>query len=278
MSLSQPKAPDAGQTTGIQSQLNQNAAQEQQVLNEKNLHSFAGDTTYTNDGVYQSLSPQIQQLLSQFQGTQGQIGGTASKLASSIFSNPNYTGTPDFTSASAPLVQSQMDAFNKYMAPTYAMQQSNLDAKLQDQGLPQGGAAWNNAQRGQALSQDQAAQAALMQFEPQAYQQAVQSYELPLQSLAAMFGMTSPGSGTQGLQLPFTQQYTPQVNLQPANYMGAAQQQFQNQQNQFQNTMSGLGGVGSAVGGMFGLNSGGLGGLFGIGAGGGGSGGGGFVP
>lgn len=247
MSLSQPKPPDAGLLAYTQTQMNQSAAESQRALNEQNFAGPFGGTNYTNNTVTSWLSPEMQSLVDAFQGTQGKIGAGVNTLAGNIAGNANYTGLPDFTSASAPLVKSQMAAFNDYMQPTYKNQLSNLQSQLAEQGITQGSDAWNNAMRGYYTSQDQANQSALMNFEPQAYSQAVQSYELPLQTLASLFGMTQPGAAVPGTQQPYATQYSPQENIQPANYMGAAQTQFQNQQQQFQNTMAGLGQLGSGL-------------------------------
>lgn len=255
MSLSQPSPPDANATAQTQTMYNQAAAGQNQLLNEVNQNTPYGSLDYSASmsplGIpittaSQNLSPQQQQLLDQYQGTQGQLGSEASSLAGNTAGM--YSSAPDFTSASSPLVQQQMAAFNSYMAPTYAMQQSNLNSQLQNQGIGQGSEAWTNAQRGQAQSQDQAAQSALMNFEPQAFNQAVQTYNQPLQTLAGLFGASAP----QGVQQPFVT--TPQTQMQPANYSGLTEQNYQQQNQIYGNTMSGLFGLGSAAikGGLFG--------------------------
>lgn len=252
MSLSQPSPPDPYLLASQQGGLNLQAAQQAAGLSEANQNTPFGSLVIQGAGgpnptYNQTLSPAQQALLDRYQATQGTLGTTAGNLAGAV--SGMYGAIPDFTSMSSPLIKAQMKAFNDYMAPTYKMQQSNLDAKLQNQGLAQGSEAWTNAQRGQKQSQDQAAQSALMNFEPQAYSQAVSSYELPMQTLASLFGATAP----QGVQQPFVPTYSTQ-NPQPANLMGAAEQNYAQQNQIFGNTMQGLSSLGSAaVKGLFGL-------------------------
>ena len=266
MSLSQPNAQETNPAilAPIQQAFNEQAGVNQIGLNAINQVTPFGSLTYTGtpgNGMYatQELTPQLQTLLNQFQNTQGTIANTASNLAGT-FGNL-YGQPPDLLGMSSPQVQAQMAAFNSYMQPTYKNQLSNLQSQLQDQGITQGSAAWDNAMRGYYTSQDQANAAALMQFEPQAYAQAVQNYQLPMQTLAGLFGMTSPSASISGVSQPFVN--TPTASVQPPNYQGQAQNYYQNQQNQFQNTMGGLGTLASGLGtGLFG-GAGGLGGAIG---------------
>ncbi len=282
MGLGAPSPPDAGQLAGNQSNLNQQAGQYTQDLNTKNLDTAFGSNRYTNSGLTQYLSPDVQKLVGQYQNAQEGAGGAASSLGG-LFGSLYGQGAPDFNAMSSPLVKSQMDNFQKFMEPTFNRQESNLAAKLHNQGISSEGGgsadgndAYANAWRSQMGNENQANISALMQFEPQAFQQAIQSYGMPIQTLTSLLGLAQPGAAAQGTQLPFTQQYTPQVNVQPANYIGAREQQFQQQQNQYQNFVSGLGTIGSGVAGLFGGPAGfgsAIGGLFGLGGSGAGGGG-----
>ncbi len=253
MSLSQPDAPDPWATAASQSMFNKDNAQFQQSLNQTGQVTPYGTLLYDNPGqvgavATQTLNPTQQTLFNKYQKSQNQAGSAALNLIDNA--TGMYTSPPDFTSASSPLVKSQMQAFQDYMAPIFKQQESNLDSKLQNQGLAEGGKAWENAQRGQMTAEDQAAANALMQFEPQAYQQAVQTYNQPLQTFAGLFGAATP----QGTQQPFVS--TPQTQSQPPNYEGAVQNQYNAQMQQYGNTMQGVSNLGSAaVGGLFGLYS-----------------------
>jgi hypothetical protein len=270
MSLSQPSKQEINPaiTSPIQAAFNEQAGVNTIGLDAINQFTPFGSLTYTGTpgngmSATQELTPRLQELISQFQGTQGTIANTAGNLAGNVGSL--YGRPANFLAESSPLVKSQMAAFNEYMQPTYNNQRSNLESQLVEQGITQGSQAWDNAMRGYYTSQDQANAAALMQFEPQAYAQAVQSYQLPMQTLTGLFGMTSPSASISGVSQPFVN--TPTASVQPPNYQGQAQNYFNAGQQQFQNTTGGLGqvagglgtglfggpgGLGSAVGGLFG--------------------------
>ncbi len=279
MSFSQPTPPDPGISSAIQSNLNQNAAQATSDINRGNLSTPFGSNQYTRDGLTQSLSQPVANQVQQFQNLQDQYHQTQDQVArNAAFPLTNsfgqlYSQPADMLAMSSPLVQAQMQAFNNYQRPLWTQQESNLDSKLHNQGIGQGSTAWNNAQRGQMQSEDQAQAATLLQAEPAAFNQAMQNYALPMQTLSGLLGITAPGAAATGTQLPFTTQYMPQTQIPSANYQGAAQNQFNAQQQQFQNTMSGLGTIGSGLVGAFGLGNGGLAGLFGLGTSGAGGGG-----
>jgi hypothetical protein len=185
----------------------------------------------------QTLSGPQQGLLNTYQGTQQNLANTGNQLSQNI-QGGGYGNVPNFLSQSSPQVQAQMAAYQGYMQPFYNMQTSNLNSMLQNQGIPQGSQAWNNAQMGLDTSMNQGAQSALMNFEPQAFNQAVANYQIPLQTASGLMSAGTPASLNQSFY------NTPQSGFsQPPNYQQAAQNQYQAQQNQFQNTMGDLGGV-----------------------------------
>ena len=188
---------------------------------------------------------------------------TGNALSSNIGASGQYNNVPNFLSQSSPQVQAQMAAYQGYMQPFYNMQTSNLNSMLQNQGIPQGSQAWNNAQMGLDTSMNQGAQSALMNFEPQAFNQAVANYQIPLQTASGLLNSGAPASLNQSFY------NTPQSGFsQPPNYQQAAQAQYQAQQNQFQNTVGGIEQLGSGLLGVAGGPAGigaGIGGLFGLG-------------
>jgi hypothetical protein len=82
---------------------------------------------------------------------------------------------------------------NKYISPWFNQQQSNLDAKLQNQGFSTGDAAYQNAQRDLQNNQTNWVGGNVAQFEPLAYQQSQQSYFNPLTAATQEYGMANPG-------------------------------------------------------------------------------------
>lgn len=247
MSFSQPKSPNPADVAAAQQSINTQAAQTQQRLNMTNQQTPFGSLNYAADTNSPSgysanvqLSPAQQAILNNLQGTQQSLGGTAGALASNVsgmYSNPAQLDPSAITNK-------LMGWQQQYIQPIFNQQQSVLDSKLANQGLTPGSSGFNNAQNLLARNQGDVTNQFFAQDEPLAFGQEVQKYQLPLQTLQGLLTATQPSGPSF--------QTTPTEQVQPANYMGAAQQNFQNQQSQFQNTMSGLGQVGGAVGGLFG--------------------------
>jgi hypothetical protein len=126
------------------------------------------------------------------------------------------------------------------MQPIFDQQQSNLNGQLQNQGITPGSEAWNNAQNLQSRNVNNAYQSLFLNAEPTAFSQAIQQYQLPMQTAANLMGAGAPVS-PQSVAPTLTN--TPQEQIQAPNYQQAAQNQFQAQQQQYQNMMGGIGQV-----------------------------------
>jgi hypothetical protein len=247
MSLSAPSPPNPQATAAAQEQVNQQAATQQAEINDVNQVTPYGDLTYqqtgtSSDGTPQftattQLSPQEQDLFNTTVQTQQGAANSANNLiknlGTELSSAPNL-GNDD-------LINTMMGWQQKYMSPIFAQQQSNLNSQLAAQGITQGSDAYNNAQNLQARNVDNAYESALASDEGQAYNQAAESYQLPIQTLATLLGEGSPASANSGLV------QTPQEQIQPANEEGLVQQDYQSELNNYGNTMSGLFSIPSAV-------------------------------
>jgi hypothetical protein len=210
-----------------------------------------------------ALSAPQQQLLNTLQGTQQTAGTAASKL----LSGANYGSVDPATAigdSTKGLTQAAMGQETNYLKPYFDQQTSQLDTQLRNQGFAPGQPGYDNAMRAVQNNQGNTVTGFLAQMEPQMYQQATQSYQMPetmAGTLAQLGAPTSP-----------TFQNTPQLNIQPANLIGATanaqqaqQQSYQDQLAQSQAMMSGLFGIPTAVlGGM--AKSGTLGSLMGAAA------------
>ena len=243
--LGAPSVPDAGQVATQQSYFNNQAAAQQQKTNMVNQQTPFGSLNYSQDptsGAFSSnlqLSPQQQQILNTQQGTVQSLGNTGQSLANSL--QGMYSQAPNFDPSA--LTNKVMGWGQQYMQPIFNQQQSNLDANLQNQGITPGSEAFNNAQNLQSRNVNNAYEQLLMQAEPQAFSQAVQSYQVPLQTAQSLiYGPQQPNLVN-----------TPQAQIQPPNYQSAAQSQYQNQMGQFSGLLSGLGTVANVGLGMFGL-------------------------
>ncbi len=247
--LNPPKAPDPTQTSNAQAGYNLQAAQTQQGLNMFNQTNPFGSQTYTSDASSPSgfaanisLSPAQQAILDQLQQTKLMAGGAsqseagaAGQLASqfgSLYSQPPQIDPSDLTNK-------MMGWGQQYMQPIFNQQQSNLDAKLQNQGINPGSEAFNNAQNLQSRNVNNAYQSLFLNAEPTAFSQAIQQYQLPMQTA---MGLQAGAAGAPGPTTPNSSLVqTPTEQVGAPNYQQAAQNQFQAQQSQYQNLMGGLG-------------------------------------
>ena len=244
MSFSQPDAPNATDVSNTQQAYNQNNAAFQNKNNSYNQSTPFGSLSYTADpnspsgySVNTSLSPQQQQLLNTRQGTQQTLGTAGNQLAAN--SSSMYSSPYDLNAATGQTAKLLNNWQQQYLQPLYNQQDSNLEARLQNQGLTPGSEAYNNAKNLLARNQGDTTNQYLAQNEGQAFNQAVQNYQLPLQTVAGLMGSSAP-------QGP-TFQATPTAQVQPPNYQQAAQNQFAGDQQNFQNTISGVGQIAGLV-------------------------------
>ena len=240
MSLNAPAPQNAQATAAAQQQMNVGAAEDQQAINNVNQTTPYGSLTYNQTGtnaqgipIYSAttaLNPAEQTLFNTDVGTQTQMAQDASKLASNL--GPSLTSAPNLGNQA--LVNQMMGWQKDYMQPIFNNQNSNLNSQLANQGLAVGSGAYNNAQMGLAQNQNQAYESGLLQDQSTAYNQALQSYEAPIQTLGTLLGESQPGSVTSSLA------QTPQEQIQPANLESLVQQNYQSQLGNYANTMSGM--------------------------------------
>jgi hypothetical protein len=166
-----------------------------------------------------------------------------------LLSNANYGSTNPATTigdATSGNTKALLGQETSYLDPYFTTQTSNLDAKLQASGIYPGSKAYNDQMMALQGNQNQAVTGFLATAEPQAYQQAVSSYELPMQTAESLLGVSQPA----GLGLTTT----PGASMQPADLIGATSsanaanmQAYQAQLAQQNAMMSGLFGIGSAA-------------------------------
>jgi hypothetical protein len=252
MSLFNPPSFDANQAANAQAGYNQKAAQQTQQLNMVNQLTPTGSLTYRADpsapGGYTAVTqytPQQQALLDQLQRSKANVGGAAESLTGSFGSM--YGQPPNIDPSS--LTNKMMGWGQQYMQPIFDQQQSNLDAKLQNQGITPGSQAYNNAQNLQSRNVNNAYQNLFLNAEPTAFNQAMQEYNLPLQTAYGLAGAGAPvGAQSVGTIA------TPTEQIQAPNYMQGAEYATNLQQQQYQNAMQGAGMLaGAAMGGIGGI-------------------------
>lgn len=238
MSFSQPNSPDPNAVSGTQQAYNQQAATAQNKTNAYNQTNPFGSQTYAADPNSPSGYTLDTQLSAPLQGLFNTQTGTANQAAQN--SAGMYSSPYDLNAATGQTAGLLNSWNQQYLQPIFNQQQSNTNAQLQNQGLAPGSTAYNNAQNLLARNQGDITNQYLTQNEGQAFNQALQQYQLPLQTIAGLRG-TTPGNPT------FAN--TPNATIQPPNYQQAAQNNFLNQQQQFQNTIGGVGQLAGAFAG-----------------------------
>jgi len=248
MSFSAPKAPDPVATSQAQQQYNIQAAQEQQKQNEINQGNQYGTINYIPDSsspsgyrLQTSLSPEQKNLYDQFTNTQGVFGASAPGLVQNA---ANFYGQTPNIDGSA--VTKQLNNWQQqYLQPIFNQQSSNVEAQLRDQGLTPGSEAYNNAKNLLARNQGDVTNQYLGQNQAQGYQQALQNYQLQQQNAGAQAQLGETMFGASAPQGP-TQLQTPTAQIQPANYQGAVQSNYDQQMKNYENTWNNVGKLGTA--------------------------------
>lgn len=273
MSLSSPDVPtphDPAATAQQQQTYNLDTAAAAQAASSTNQINPYGSLTYQQTGtgpgglpLYTAttkLSPEQQAILNALQSNQLTAGTQAGKVLSGAdYGGPNAMKVGDATSG---ITKDMLDKQVAYLKPTFDHQETALDTKMRNQGLAPGNPAYDHAMDELRTSQGRQVTGFLSTAEPAAFSQALQTYNLPLDTAAKELALSQPGSVGQNLV------NAPQATVQPANYTGAvasadqaAMQAYQAQVAQQNAMMSGLFGLGgTALGGL--MKGGGL-GMFG---------------
>ncbi len=263
MSMSSPSPPpvkDSGKVAEQQQQYNRQAGIESQAGSMVNQYNPYGSLEYKQTGtgpngipIYSAttnLTPAQQQLLNTLQSNQAAAGTTAGQL----FNQANYGGSSPgevIGGYESGLVKDMLGKYTSYLDPFFTQQTNQLDTKLRNQGLQPGTPAYDQAMNANKQSQGQTVTGYLAQAQPEAYKQATANYLMPLTMYSQLLGLSQPGSVGQNLV------NTPQLNTQPANYIGAVaneqealQKQYEAKMAQQSGMMSGLfGTAGNVLGG-----------------------------
>lgn len=228
---SPPAVPQASDIAQAQSTANINSASAQAALNNVNQVTPYGNLTYAQTGTGPNGIPTYSATQTLGQGQQSLLN-TGTQLAQNIA--PQYTSAPNIDPSSAVNQASRM--FQNYMQPYFNQQNSTTMSNLRNQGFVPGDTGYDTAMTQLQNEQGNLIGNQITQFEPQAYSQALQSYELPLQTAENMISPT---------QAPFTN--TPQTGVSPTDVTGAYNTQTQAQEynygQQMQNYSAMMGGL-----------------------------------
>lgn len=252
MSFSAPAPPDPYSTAMAQQQVNDSTAKYQAETNNVNQTNPYGSLTYAQTGTNPDGSPIFaanttlnapeQQLFNTDVSTQNTMAGDANTLAQNLGSS--LTTAPSLNNSA--LVNQMQGWGTQALQPQLNQEQSQLNSTLNNQGIPQGSAAYQNAERGFSQDENMAYANLFANEEPTAYNQALSSYQAPINTLGTLLGESQPGSVNSSLA------QTPQEQIQPANEEGLVQQDYQSQVQNYQDTMAGMFGVASALAGSAG--------------------------
>lgn len=217
-----------------------------------------------------NLSPDQQQLFDTQVGTQK----TAGQAGSNLLSSANYGAAPDLGTDASSRVSQNLSRFTSSLNPQFTAQSENLDNQLRNQGLTPGTQAYDRATTQLRSDQGNIVNSYLAQAEPQAFNEAVTSYQQPLNTATDLAKLGQPGSPQASLI------NTPTANYAPINYAGIQSDVATQKQNNYKAAMAShnalmqglfslggtiLGGpIGGALGGTLGSAIGGT-GIFGAG-------------
>jgi hypothetical protein len=199
---SSPKAPTVYNPFDVASQqqtYNTQSGLESQSGSMVNQNNPYGSLTYQQTGTDQygnpqysssvALNPEQQSLFNQLNQTKN----AASQGATNVLSGA-YTGQPNLTTSTDSIVNQNLQHQLGYLTPYFSQQSNNLDNQLRNQGLMPGTPAYDNAMNNMRQSQGQQVDSYLANAQPQAFNQAVQAYQLPAQQASILAALGAPGS------------------------------------------------------------------------------------
>jgi len=252
--VSSPDYPDPMKTAQAQGQMNQSTAITQQLMNMINQSGPNGSISYSQTGTNSyvdpltgktvtlpsytmttQLSPAQQRMLdltNQFGIKADETGLAQLNRISGILSQPfNYT-TSDHEKWAGGLYDSLNSDHNQQAADA-------LEQRLAGQGLTPGSVAYDNAMRDMYYGQGKARDDFLLNSQQQGYNQALQTYNEPLNATSALMH----GGQVNGP----TQMNTPQTGVNGVDYAGLVNSKYQSELQQSNSMWGGLASLGSTL-------------------------------
>ena len=254
-SPSPPPAPDPMRTAQAQGQMNRETAITQYGLNATNQNTPYGNLSYSQNGTWSdgtprftattSLSPEQQGLLDQ----QNQFGRMSNDLGiqqigrlSGVLSSPVNLNNEATEARLMELGRSRLD-------PMLAQRRSAMETKLVNQGVGRGTEAWDNAMNELSRGENDAYNELLLRGRGQAVQESLTERNQPINEIAALI------SGGQVSQPNFVG--TPQSNVQPVDYTGLVNNNYNAQMSAHNADQARQGALWGALGGLGGAALGG---------------------
>jgi hypothetical protein len=250
-----PTPPDPMLTAQKQGEMNKQTAIANYGLNATNQVTPYGALSYNQIGKWEdgtprfeattSLSPEQQGLLNQ----QNEFGKQSNQLAinqigrlSGVLSSPFKLGNEATEARLMELGRSRLD-------PALAMRRSQLENRLANQGINRGTEAYQSAMDELSRGENDAYNQLLLTGRGLANQEQLTERNQPISEISALIG------GGQVSQPNFIG--TPQSNVQPVDYMGAVNNNFNAQTAQYNANQAKQGALYGALGGIAGTALGG---------------------
>lgn len=264
MGSSAPSVPvyDPYQVATAQTGMNEGTAVASQLMSEVGQVTPFGTLGYNQTGSYTDpmtgetmpletattqLSPTEQELLNVGQGTQteGALG------ANELLGGFNYGAANPLAvvgNESSGLMGGAEAQFQNYEQPFFTQQTQALQSQLANQGLTPGSPAYKTAMNNLLQSQGQQTSGFLSQMEPQAFQQGLQEYELPLQTAESLYQIGAPASlSTNLINTPTASVANPNLVGAVASAQQAQEAEAQLQMQQYGGMLNGMGTLGAAL-------------------------------
>lgn len=189
-SPSVPTVEDPNQVAASQNTYNIGAAAGAQASSNYNQSNPYGSVNFSQTGTgpngmptytaSQTLSPTEQGIFNNLQGGQTAASAGSASLASGYGGAPNIMG--DANSATGQMMANQVS----FLQPYFKDQTSQLDTQLRNQGILPGTPAYDQQMRAVQQNQNGSVSQFLASAQPQAFNEAVTNYELPLQTASAL--------------------------------------------------------------------------------------------
>jgi hypothetical protein len=253
--MSGPKVPKPANPTAVadsQFQYGQQAQNANIAANRLDQTTPFGSLNYGQTGTDQfgnptyeltsGLSPEIQGIVNSLQGTMGNLGQAVAA---------NYTDLPDFSEAAGTQTKINMDRQLSYLQPYFTQASEQLDNQLRNQGLMPGTTAYDRATTKLRDDQNQSVMSFLNTAQPLAFNQAVQQYNQPLQTISNLMSTTlGTDPASRFVSPPQANMTAPDFVGANANYNQANMQRYQAQLAQHNAMLTGAFGIGKTLMGM----------------------------
>lgn len=246
--VSTPSQPDPAATAAAQGQINKQTAIAQSELNNVNQNTPYGSISYSQTGTAADGTPQYTATTSLSPDMQGLVNSNiqnatgASSLYNTLLGNAQSTLSKPLD-LSWGATEANLDALNRNtLDPQWQQQSDQLQQQLYNRGVVPGSEAYDNAMRDFNQQKSDAYNNMYLQGHQTAVNDLTTQYNSPLNALSALQSgsqVSQPGVGQTA--------QTAQTGIQPANYAGLVQQDYQNQLQSSNAAMGGLFGLGGTL-------------------------------